>query len=86
MKTQVVFRKFRDGGDVIALFPCIHEGPGLISSYMHIGQHGPASWRGCLADSRNASPAEYAPLLSELASIGYEPIVCKVVRGRILPL
>ena len=30
-------------GSVIALFPTIHENDGMISSYMHVGQHSAAS-------------------------------------------
>ena len=71
-KTKVIFRKFSDG-DIIALMP---ELPGnynpymTCESYMHIGQHGGAS-----VDLTNvtipAKPEEYASLLSELESIGY---------------
>ena len=35
----VVYRRFKEG-DVIALFPTIDEGRGLIGSYQHVGQHG----------------------------------------------
>ena len=71
-KTKVIFRKFSDG-DIIALFP---ELPGnnnpyeTCESYMHVGQHGAASVD--LTDVTTlAKPEEYASLLSELESIGY---------------
>lgn len=71
-KTKVIFRKFSDG-DVIALFP---ELPGDLNpyrtceSYMHVGQHGAASVE--LVDNTTpANPEEYADLLEEIESIGY---------------
>lgn len=67
--TEVVFRAFPEG-DVIALFPQDQQGAGMINSYQHLGQHGEAS-QGLIKELRRASPAEYAPLLTELKSIGY---------------
>jgi len=72
-KTLVVFRVFRDGGDVLALFP---EEPGdcsgrTCSSYQHVGQHGGADYLVCMSMSRPARPEEYADLARELECIGY---------------
>ena len=71
-ETAVIFRKYPNirGGEVIALFP---EIPGdysgyTCSSYMHVGQHGAASWHGCIDESRAAKPEEYASLKKELES------------------
>lgn len=72
-KTRVIFRKFKKGGDIIALFP---EIPGTRAwyadcmSYQHIGQHGAASID--LADV-TSRPEQYeiAPLKKELEGIGY---------------
>jgi hypothetical protein len=66
-----MFRAFPEG-DVIALFPQDHQDrrAGMINSYQHLGQHGEASRR-LIKELRRASPAEYAPLLTELESIGY---------------
>ena len=69
--TKVVFRKFKQGGDTLALFPEIEHNYFLCSSYQHIGQHGGADYQGCIAISTPATPEEYAPLQSELQSIGY---------------
>ena len=70
-KTVVVFRKFDDeGGDIIVLFPEEKTGIGSVMSYMHIGQHSPASYP--LDGTRYASPDEYADLAKELQSIGYD--------------
>lgn len=67
--TEVMFRVFPEG-DVIALFPQDQQGAGMINSYQHLGQHGEAS-RKLIKELRRASPTEYAPLLTELESIGY---------------
>lgn len=69
MKTKVKFRIL--GGEVIAFFPGEKwDYNGLITSYMHIGQHGGAS--PSLMRNKKATPEEYAPLLAELTSIGYD--------------
>lgn len=74
VKTKVIFRKFRDTGEVIALFP---EEPGTLdidtcSSYMHNGQHASASVR--LIDITDpATPEEYADLKRELENLSPEP-------------
>lgn len=68
--TKVIFRKFRDDGTVIAIFPEIKEGPYLVSCYMHLGQHG-ATTTDIISLSAPAKPEEYAALARELQSIGY---------------
>lgn len=85
--TVVVFRvwKWNDRDSVLALFP--HEpavdpsmpGVALCSSYEHIGQHGEASYTGCIRHSRPATETEAAPLKAELESLGY---TLKVQRRR----
>lgn len=72
--TSVVFRVF--DGEVIALFPELDNlagaaNPGLCMSYMHVGQHGEADYKGVMHRSRRAREEEYRPLLNELKSIGY---------------
>lgn len=78
MKTKVIFRKFRNGGDVIALFPADAgtNDVSTCSSYQHMGQHSAAS----VYLSRHTVPAtrkEYAPLARELRSIGYKLRIVK---------
>lgn len=77
-KDKVIFRVYPEG-DVIAIFPEIPGtyNPGTCSCYQHIGQHGAGDVSGMIAATRPAQPAEYAPLLSELQSIGYDLKVCK---------
>lgn len=67
--TKVVFRKFKDGM-IIALFPELVEGPGMIMSYEHVGQHGVASVL-IVGDTKPASPSEYDALYKELEGLGY---------------
>jgi hypothetical protein len=72
-KVAVVFRKWKDTGDVIALFP---ELPADIygwycDSYMHVGQHGGADYHGVISQTVPATPDEYAALSGELNRIGY---------------
>ena len=72
---KVVFRKFSDG-EIIALLPDNEANFGKVDSYLHIGQHGEAD-TGITHDTKLAKPEEYADLLEELKSIGYNPKVYK---------
>jgi hypothetical protein len=72
-KVAVVFRKWRDTGGVIALFPelpaDIH---GLFCDcYEHVGQHGGADYHGVVRQTVPATPEESAALSAELNRIGY---------------
>lgn len=73
--TRVVFRVWKSkrpqDREVIALFPDIDEGRGLCSSYMHVGQHGSASYTGVIETTRPATPDEYRALKRELESAPY---------------
>lgn len=71
-KTQVVFRVFKDGGDVLALFPFEKHDSDNCMSYQHVGQHGAADYIHCISITRPATPDEYKKLEQELKSIGYE--------------
>lgn len=72
-KTKVVFRKFKDGGDIVAVFPrdLGTNSPYTCGSYMHVGQHGSADPNGVVSITKLATPAEYAPLARELKGLGY---------------
>lgn len=80
--TKVIFRKWHDGDDligdgVIALFPEIPASGrtwDLMDSYEHVGQHGAAHYATVCESSDLATPEEYADLLRELESIGYEDL------------
>ncbi len=68
--TRVVFRKFKEG-DVIALFPEMDEGRGMIGSYLLVGQHGSAS-PSIVNDTKLATPEEYKEIKDELEkAFGY---------------
>jgi len=73
----VVLRVWLHGherGNVMALFPThAHDIYGnYCGSYMHVGQHGAADYRGCIECTRPATEQEAKPLLRELRQIGYD--------------
>jgi hypothetical protein len=73
MTDLVVFRKWRDCGTIIAMFP---ELPSDLQgwycdAYEHVGQHGGADFHGVIQHSIPARPDEYADLAEELTRIGY---------------
>lgn len=72
-QTKVIFRKFRNGGDIIAVFPRIAANVNgyLCESYMHVGQHGAASPDIVQGLTVLATPKEYAALERELIGLGY---------------
>lgn len=77
MKVEVIFRTFKNG-EVIALMP--HEEwnhAGDCTSYLHMGQHGPADYDGVVSQTKLSKPDEYAPLVKELRSLGYELKIMK---------
>ena len=72
-KTTVIFRKFRKGGDIIALFPLINanDDKGCCESYQHVGQHGAASYGLTDAYTIPATENDFRELKRELEGIGY---------------
>ena len=72
--TPVIFRKWKDDGTIMALFPYDlgTDSPYTCSSYEHVGQHGAADPRGCIQQTTPAKPAEYADLKAELEGLGYK--------------
>lgn len=71
--TKVIFRKYRNNGDILALFPevpadCYGK---YCQSYEHVGQHGAADYHHCIRITIAAKPAEFADLKTELESRGY---------------
>lgn len=65
-KVKVIFRKTEN--DIIAFLPEIKVNRGNIMSYMHIGQHGEASYE-FYTKTKKATETEYKPLLEELKVI-----------------
>lgn len=72
-KTRVIFRKFKDTGDVIALFPATAATQRIdeCESYQSVGQHGAASVN-LIEDTFPATSKEYEALYEELVRIGYD--------------
>ena len=71
--TQVVFRRWRDTGDIIELFPELpadYQGR-FCDAYEHIGQHGGADYYGVILATKPVSLEDAAPLARELERIGY---------------
>jgi len=68
----VIFRKFKNGGDILAIFPTIPWSDSYdMTSYQHIGQHSACDlWINSITSSANKK--EYTDLLNELADIGYD--------------
>ena len=76
-KTDVIFRKEKDG-EIIALFPySLWNFAGVITCYAHVGQHGAADYNHCIRKSKPAKPEEYKDLFAELESLGYNLRVIK---------
>jgi hypothetical protein len=73
-KDIVVFRKWKDGFGVIALFPEIPTDlyGRYCESYETVGQHGGADYWGVVMNSRSANSEESTDLAEELTRIGYQ--------------
>ena len=71
--TQVVFRRWRDTGGIIALFPEISTDylGRFCEAYEHVGQHGGADYHGVIGATKPVSTEDAAPLAHELERIGY---------------
>ena len=76
--TFVIFRKWKDTGTIIALFPTIPSDRygWQCLSYEHVGQHGGADLQGVKETTTPAGAQETIPLRRELRRRGYrlEPI------------
>lgn len=76
LPTKVVFKKFKRGGDVIALFtqePGTRD-PHTCQIYQHEGQHGDMDMRH-KSMLTTCLPKEYVNLKAELEAIGYTLVV-----------
>lgn len=75
---DVIFRKYRKDGDIIALFPAIPATMGDCLSYQHIGQHGACDSNHVFFVTYEATAEEYADLYKELTEqVGYTLRVVK---------
>ena len=59
--------------EITAVFPTLPgtNDPDTMTCYAHVGQHGTCSVDWCRDNTRPAIESEYAPLKSELESLGY---------------
>ena len=71
----VIFRKFKDTGEVLAIFPATPVDPQgkYCESYGWYG-HAACDYHGIIAATFPAQPHEYAQTLKDLQKIGYENI------------
>lgn len=69
----VVFRRWRDCGDVIALFPALPADlyGEYCDAYEHVGQHSGADYFGVIQQTTPCSSEQSADLATELRRIGY---------------
>jgi hypothetical protein len=69
----VVFRRWKDTGDIIALFPELPSdlGGDCCDSYEHSSQHGGADYHGVIQQTKPCLPNDAAALAAELRTIGY---------------
>lgn len=84
-ETLVIFRRWRDTGGIIALFPELpsdYEGR-FCDAYEHVGQHGGADYLGVVQATRSASVDEAGDLIAELTRIGYRLKPAKRVSQRV---
>lgn len=73
--TRVIFRKFKEDNEVIALFPDeIANDHNECWSYMHYGQHYPTDYNLVVKNTKPASNEEAQELLDELRYIGYDDL------------
>lgn len=70
---RAIFKVCPKSNDVIAFLPDVIANPGMIMSYMHVGQHGEAS-REFFYECKHASVEQATELLDELAQIYQEVI------------
>jgi hypothetical protein len=82
---RVVFRKWPNGGGVIALFPELPaDNYGIYcDSYEHVGQHGGADYHGVVRHTAPANPEESAALAAELQRIGYRLVTVRRASARV---
>jgi len=73
-KDTVVFRKWKDGFGVIALFPEIPTDlyGHYCQAYETVGQHGGADYHGVIMNTRPAKSEESTDIAEELTRIGYQ--------------
>ena len=77
MKTKVIYRKFKDGEEIIAVFPEFSypgftSKKGLVMDYMFVGQHGECEYNTIMKMTTIAFPKDYEVLKAQLEDLGYD--------------
>jgi len=78
MSDRVIFRQDKEDGVIVACFPDFPANPGCCVCYEHIGQHGEAAWEYIRKRTKPVKRRQYARLLKELRSIGYDDLAVRV--------
>jgi hypothetical protein len=83
-KTDVIFRKYRKAGDIIAIFPAIPATTfGDCMSYQHTEQHRSCDTKHVLFVTVGATEAEYKDLYTELTvQVGYNLRVVQAITAK----
>jgi hypothetical protein len=76
MTTKVYFVKSKEDKEITAIFPYMlgNNSPFFMTAYAHIGQHCTAHETWVIESNTAAKTKEYAKLLNELVSIGYDDL------------
>lgn len=74
---DVLFRKYKETGSIIALMPYENEDSGKCLSYMKVGQHSEADYQHIMRLTKPALEDEYRALKKELNQTGYHVNVIK---------
>jgi hypothetical protein len=72
MKTKVVFRKWKEGGGIIALFPEEYYCGMTCRAYDDVGKDGDANYTTVMINTMRPSPLECVALKRELERLGYD--------------
>jgi hypothetical protein len=69
--TDVIFRKHKKDGDIIAVFPYIIERGYDVMCYQHVGQHSVCDYEWFITECKPTTEEEYKSLMIELENLGY---------------
>lgn len=82
-KVRVVFKKDKESGEIVAVFPYAAGGALMVPCYSHSGQHSACSTGYLQGKVTAATETEYAPLLRELQETAYRD--CRIIIKKHLP-
>ena len=82
---KTILRRWKSDGDLIAFFPEYDANPGMVVSYMHVGQHSEAAYHmllGLTTPVKDTTAKDVQELLAELRRIGYNPVLYRRMQRR----